>query len=149
MSNLNFDLNNSNKNIIKCYFSDFKDEKNHKNNMLLSFDKHTLSFTSTNGDLFNLKLKNKICNIFPILNGIIIKIIQNNESIPFFQSEINNKEVKYKNYIITTNPYSIMIPLILNENEQFEIIKTSKKLPFILVKEDNKLKLVLILFKKF
>ena len=148
MSNLNFDLNNSNKNIIKCYFSDFKDEKNHKNNMLLSFDKHTLSFTSTNGDLFNLKLKNKICNIFPILNGIIIKIIQNNESIPFFQSEINNKEVKYKNYIITTNPYSIMIPLILNENEQFEIIKTSKKLPFILVKEDNKLKLVLILFKK-
>ena len=148
MSNLNFDLNNSNKNIIKCYFSDFKDEKNHKNNMLLSFDKHNLNFTSINGDLFNLKLKNKICNIFPILNGIIIKIIQNNESIPFFQSEINNKEVKYKNYIITTNPYSIMIPLILNENEQFEIIKTSKKLPFILVKEENKLKLVLILFKK-
>ena len=148
MSNLNLDLKNNNKNVIKCYFSDFKDEKNHKNNMLLSFDKHTLNFTSTNGDLFNLKIKNKICNIFPILNGIIIKIIQNNESIPFFQSEINNKEVKYRNYIITTNPYSTMFPLILNENEQFDIIKTSKKLPFLLVKEDNKLKLVLILFKK-
>ncbi len=148
MSNSNVDLKNNNKNVIKCYFSDFKDEKNHKNNMLLSFDKHNLNFTSINGDLFNLKLKNKICNIFPILNGIIIKIIQNNESIPFFQSEINNKEVKYRNYIITTNPYSTMMPLILNENEQFEIIKTSKKLPFLLVKEENKLKLVLILFKK-
>ena len=85
MSNSNVDLKNNNKNVIKCYFSDFKDEKNHKNNMLLSFDKHNLNFTSINGDLFNLKLKNKICNIFPILNGIIIKIIQNNESIPLCQ----------------------------------------------------------------
>ena len=148
MSKLNCNNLNENNRVIKCYFSDFKDEKNNKNNMLLSFDKHTLNFTSTSGDLFNLKLKNKICNIFPILNGIIIKVIQNNESIPFFQSERNNKEVRYRNYILTSNPYSTMIPLLLGENEQFEIIKTSKKLPFLLVKEENKLKLVLILYKK-
>ena len=142
--------NNSNhyKN-IKAFFSDFQIENKYDYNTIINYDKHIINFTNTSGEIFNLKFKNEIIKIFAIIDGIIIKIIENEDNFNFFK---NNQEIhsskKFRNFILTCNPYSSLYPLSINSNDQFEILKTSKKFPFLLIKENNIMKLVMILNKK-
>lgn len=142
---------------LSTFFSAFTSSSdNTKSNTQITFDTHIITFTSSQGDIYNLRFKNEIISIYPLLNGIIIKLVQNSNTIPFFSSKKTKDDFTYRNYIITSHPLSSMSPLSIStpnedtSNDNFTILKSSKKIPFLISKDDtnNKINLVTILYRK-
>ena len=139
---------------IKAYFSDLEESEeiktnsNPKTNCIIEHDKFSLNFLSNYGESFNVTLKNEIIKIFPITNGIIIKVKDLNSDFSFFKSNENeNKEkIQYKYYYLTNHPLSSLV-LLNYSTKNFDIIKTSINFPFIIIKTKKDIKLCLILIK--
>ena len=144
-----------NSNPIKAYFSDLEESEeiktnsNPKTNCIIEHDKFSLNFLSNYGESFNVTLKNEIIKIFPITNGIIIKIKDINSDFSFFKSNDieNNEKIQYKYYYLTNHPLSSLV-LLNYTNKNFDIIKTSIDFPFIIIKTKKDIKLCLILINK-
>ena len=144
-----------NSNPIKAYFSDLEESEeiktnsNLKTNCIIEHDKFSLNFLSNYGESFNVTLKNEIIKIFPITNGIIIKVKDLNSDFSFFKSNENeNKEkIQYKYYYLTNHPLSSLV-LLNYSTKNFDIIKTSINFPFIIIKTKKDIKLCLILINK-
>ena len=140
---------------IKAYFSDLEESEeiktnfNPKTNCIIEHDKFSLNFLSNYGESFNVTLKNEIIKIFPITNGIIIKVKDLNSDFSFFKSNENeNKEkIQYKYYYLTNHPLSSLV-LLNYSTKNFDIIKTSINFPFIIIKTKKDIKLCLILINK-
>ena len=140
---------------IKAYFSDLEESEeiktnsNLKTNCIIEHDKFSLNFLSNYGESFNVTLKNEIIKIFPITNGIIIKVKDLNSDFSFFKSNENeNKEkIQYKYYYLTNHPLSSLV-LLNYSTKNFDIIKTSINFPFIIIKTKKDIKLCLILINK-
>ena len=140
---------------IKAYFSDLEESEeikttsNPKTNCIIEHDKFSLNFLSNYGESFNVTLKNEIIKIFPITNGIIIKIKDINSDFSFFKSNDNenNKKIQYKYYYLTNHPLSSLV-LLNYSTKNFEIIKTSINFPFVIIKTKKDIKLCLILINK-
>ena len=126
---------------IKAYFSDLEEFEEikklntQKTNCLIEHDKFSINFLSNYGESFNVTLKNEITKIFPITNGIIIKIKDINSDFSFFKSTNveNNEKNQYKFYYLTNHPLSSLV-LLNYSNKNFDIIKTSINFPFIIIK---------------
>ena len=140
---------------IKAYFSDLEETEesklnsNTKTNCIIEHDKFSLYFLSNYGESFNVTLKNEIIKIYPITNGIIIKIKDINSDFSFFKSNNNenNEKIQYKFYYLTNHPLSSLV-LLNYSNKNFDIIKTSINFPFIIIKNKKDIKLCLILINK-
>ena len=140
---------------IKAYFSDLEEFEEikklntQKTNCLIEHDKFSINFLSNYGESFNVTLKNEITKIFPITNGIIIKIKDINSDFSFFKSTNveNNEKNQYKFYYLTNHPLSSLV-LLNYSNKNFDIIKTSINFPFIIIKTKRDVKLCLILINK-
>ena len=140
---------------IRAYFSDLEESEeikttsNPKTNCIIEHDKFSLNFLSNYGESFNVTLKNEIIKIFPITNGIIIKIKDINSDFSFFKSNDNenNEKIQYKYYYLTNHPLSSLV-LLNYSTKNFEIIKTSINFPFVIIKTKKDIKLCLILINK-
>ncbi len=140
---------------IKAYFSDLEESEeiktnsNPKTNCIIEHDKFSLNFLSNYGESFNVTLKNEIIKIFPITNGIIIKVKDLNSDFSFFKSNENEKKekIQYKYYYLTNHPLSSLV-LLNYSTKNFDIIKTSINFPFIIIKTKKDIKLCLILINK-
>ena len=140
---------------IKAYFSDLEESEeikpiqNPKTNCIIEHDKFSLNFLSDYGESFNVTLNNEIIKIYPITNGIIIKIKDINSDFSFFKSTNNesNEKIQYKFYYLTNHPLSSLV-LLNYSNKNFDIIKTSINFPFIIIKTKKDIKLCLILINK-
>ncbi len=140
---------------IKAYFSDLEESEEIKSNnypktnCLIEHDKFSLNFLSNYGESFNVTLKNEIIKIYPITNGIIIKIKDINSDFSFFKSDINenNEKIQYNFYYLTNHPLSSLV-LLNYSTKHFDIIKSSKNFPFIVIKTKKDIKLCLILINK-
>ena len=140
---------------IKAYFSDLEESEenkkktNPKTNCIIEHDKFSLNFLSNYGESFNVTLKNEIIKIFPITNGIIIKIKDINSDFSFFKSSNNenNEKIQYKFYYLTNHPLSSLV-LLNYSTKNFDIIKSSINFPFIIIKTKKDIKLCLILINK-
>ena len=140
---------------IKAYFSDLEETEetkfkfNTKTNCTIEHDKFSLYFLSNYGESFNVTLKNEIIKIYPITNGIIIKIKDMNSDFSFFKSDTNEntEKIQYKFYYLTNHPLSSLV-LLNYPNKNFDIIKTSINFPFIIIKNKKDIKLCLILINK-
>jgi len=140
---------------INAYFSDLEESEvnktkiNQKTNCIIEHDKFSLNFLSIYGESFNVTLKNEIIKIFPITNGIIIKIKDINSDFSFFKSTNteNNEKIQYKFYYLTNHPLSSLV-LLNYSSKHFDIIKSSINFPFIIIKTKKDIKLCLILINK-
>ena len=140
---------------IKAYFSDLEESEEIKSNnypktnCLIEHDKFSLNFLSNYGESFNVTLKNEIIKIYPITNGIIIKIKDINSDFSFFKSDINenNEKIQYNFYYLTNHPLSSLV-LLNYPTKKFDIIKTSINFPFIIIKNKKEIKLCLIMINK-
>ena len=140
---------------IKAYFSDLEESEENKiktipkTNCIIEHDKFSLNFLSNYGESFNVTLKNEIIKIFPITNGIIIKIKDINSDFSFFKSNNNenSEKIQYKFYYLTNHPLSSLV-LLNYSTKHFDIIKSSINFPFIVIKTKKDIKLCLILINK-
>jgi hypothetical protein len=151
---------------IKVYFSDLEESKSiksnsfnelkinnyQKTNCIIEHDKFSINFLSDYGESFNVTLKNEIMKIFPITNGIIIKIKDINSDFYFFKSkdkEIakNTENAHYNFYYLTNHPLSSLV-LLNYQFKNFDIIKSSINYPFLIIKNNNEIKLCIILINK-
>ena len=153
-----------NKSPIKAYFSDLEESKdikpskpfNQKNinnyikiNCSIEYDKFSINFLTNYGESFNVTLKNEIIKIYPITNGIIIKIKDINSDFSFFKSEIpeNNEKVQYNFYYLTNHPLSSLV-LLNYPSKHFDIIKSSINYPFLIIRANNEIRLCIIMINK-
>ena len=140
---------------IKAYFSDLEESedikivKTPKTNCMIEKEKFSLNCLSNYGESFNVALKNEIIKIFPITNGIIIKIKDINSDFSFFKSNNNenNEKIQYKFYYLTNHPLSSLV-LLNYSSKNFDIIKSSINFPFIIIKTKKDIRLCLILINK-
>ena len=153
---------------IKAYFSDLEEPEDIKTNYFYNFnktkynnsqktncviehDKFSINFLSYYGESFNVTLKNEIIKIFPITNGIIIKIKDINSDFSFFKSKKpdvdNNESTQCNFYYLTNHPLSSLV-LLNYSSKKFDIIKTSINYPFLIIKDNNEIKLCLIMINK-
>ena len=160
--------NTKNKIPIKAYFNDLEEStteqintkysiyklklnNNQKTNCIIEYDKFSINFLSNYGESFNVTLKNEIIKIFPITNGIIIKIKDINSDFSFFKSknmEIDNNENNLNNfYYLTNHPLSSLV-LLNYPSKKFDIIKSSINYPFLIIKDNNEIKLSIIMINK-
>ena len=160
--------NTKNKIPIKAYFNDLEEStteqintkysiyklklnNNQKTNCIIEYDKFSINFLSNYGESFNVTLKNEIIKIFPITNGIIIKIKDINSDFSFFKSknmEIdNNENTLYNFYYLTNHPLSSLV-LLNYPSKKFDIIKSSINYPFLIIKDNNEIKLSIIMINK-
>ena len=161
---MSFQLEKKNyNNPIKAYFSDLEESQiiksnyslgkktnnYQKTNCSIEYDKFSINFLSYYGESFNVTLKNEIIKIFPITNGIIIKIKDINSDFSFFKSEIsdNSENIQYNFYYLTNHPLSSLV-LLNYSSKKFDIIKTSINCPFLIIKDNNELKLCIIMINK-
>ena len=140
---------------IKAYFSDLEESEeikrasDPKTNCIIEHDKFSLNFLTNYGESFNVTLKNEIIKIFPIINGIIIKIKDINSDFSFYKTNTNetNEKIQYKFYYLTNHPLSSLV-LLNYSSKNFDILKTSINFPFIIIKTKKDIKLCLILINK-
>ena len=151
---------------IKAYFSDLEESKKIKSNYSLNkiannyqktncsieYDKFSINFLSNYGESFNVTLKNEIIKIFPITNGIIIKIKDINSDFSFFKSknteiQDNSDNIQYNFYYLTNHPLSSLV-LLNYSSKKIDIIKSSINYPFLIIKDNNEIKLCIIMINK-
>ena len=152
---------------IKAYFSDLEESKDLKSNYSLEqkklndfqktncsieYDKFSINFLSNYGESFNVTLKNEIIKIFPITNGIIIKIKDINSDFSFFKSKNaenskNSENIQYNFYYLTNHPLSSLV-LLNYPSKNFDIIKSSINYPFLIIKANTEIKLSVIMINK-
>ena len=145
---------------IKAYFTELDKNINsistktnfQKYNCEIEHTKFSINFLTIYGESFNVTLKNEIIDIYPITNGIIIKIKEINSDFQFFKSEkINDSSAETDNnftfYYLINHPLSSL--LLLNyQNKSFDIIKSSINFPFLIIKEKEYIKLCVIMINK-
>ena len=153
-----------NNNPIKAYFSDLEESKDIKpnysftrinmsnylkTNCSIEYDKFSINFLSNYGESFNVTLKNEIINIYPITNGIIIKIKDINSDFSFFKSSIpeKNEKIQYNFYYLTNHPLS-SLALLNYQSKNFDIIKSSINYPFLIIRANDEIKLCVIMINK-
>ena len=149
---------------IKAYFSDLEESKDIKpnysfirknisnylkTNCSIEYDKFSINFLSNYGESFNVTLKNEIINIYPITNGIIIKIKDINSDFSFFKSAIpeKNEKIQYNFYYLTNHPLS-SLALLNYQSKNFDIIKSSINYPFLIIRANDEIKLCIIMINK-
>ena len=151
---------------IKAYFSDLEQSeeiysnyfsnksafnKEQKTNCVIEHDKFSINFLSIYGESFNVTLKNEIIKIFPITNGIIIKIKDINSDFSFFKSENldtgNSENIQNNFYYLTNHPLSSLV-LLNYPSKNYDIIKSSINYPFLIIKDNNLIKLCVIMINK-
>lgn len=134
---------------LKANFAALGQFENKKWNTKINYTTHLINFTSIKGDVYNLKFKNDIMKIYPITNGVIIKMIQSLENIAFFKHKNKQTPTSYRNYILFNHPISSMFPLENNSSphKNYDIIKTSKRFPIILTKDKDVIKVYMIMYK--
>ena len=151
---------------IKAYFSDLEESEKIKSNYSLNkiannyqktncsieYDKFSINFLSNYGESFNVTLKNEIIKIFPITNGIIIKIKDINSDFSFFKSknteiQDNSDNIQYNFYYLTNHPLSSLV-LLNYSSKKIDIIKSSINYPFLIIKDNNEIKLCIIMINK-
>jgi len=125
---LNFQNNKSKKEIkqqqIEAYFDSFGDIENNIFNTKVLYKENNIDFICLNGEKFNIKLKNKIENIFPLSDGILIKLDYPDEEFQFFK---NSKMQNKINKNLTNNLNNINNTNLLTEN------KNTKKFIYYLI----------------
>ena len=152
---------------VKAYFSDLEESedlksnysfdksklyKYQKTNCIIEHDKFSINFLSNYGESFNVTLKNEIIKIFPITNGIIIKIKDINSDFSFFKSNNsdnpeNSEKIQYNFYYLTNHPLSSLV-LLNYSSKNYDIIKSSINYPFLIIKDNNSIKLCIIMINK-
>jgi hypothetical protein len=132
----------------KVFFSAFAKTDTYRNNTKLLYDSDSIEFVTNTGEEFNLRFKNCLEEIYKISDGILIKFHCKSENLDFFNKSSSISEIKYNYYILTVHPLNNIFPLIGNQEGSLNIIKTSKKFPFVISKSHEKLNFYFLLFKE-